>query len=222
MTDILVQLEHVTKKYGSRTVINDLSFQIFDREFVAIIGPSGSGKSTLLNMIGLLETIDSGRVMLHHKPLPNINSKKATKIRRDTINYLFQSFALINDLSVQTNLMLAMHFTALSDQDKKTRIDDILAKVGLRDLRDAQVNSLSGGEQQRVALARAILKPGQLILADEPTGALDERHAHDAFHLIQNLRNDYGKTIIMVTHNLELARQCDRVIELHDRHVTNQ
>ncbi|WP_243148641.1 ATP-binding cassette domain-containing protein [Oenococcus sicerae] len=154
MADAFVQLKHANKKYGDRTIIDDLSFQIFAKEFVAIIGPSGSGKSTLLNMIGLLESIDSGRITLSRELLPNINSRKATRIRRDTINYLFQSFALINDISVQDNLMLAMNFTSLSGKDKRAQISDTLSKVGLQTLINAKVNNLSGGEQQRVASPR--------------------------------------------------------------------
>ncbi|MDN6968103.1 ABC transporter ATP-binding protein [Oenococcus sp. UCMA 17063] len=209
-----VDLQHVKKSYASRAIIKDLSFQVFEKEFISIIGPSGCGKSTLLNMIGLLETVDGGSIILQQKKLPKINSRKATLIRRNTINYLFQSFALINDISVKSNLMLSMRFSDLSIKEKVERIEDVLTKIDLAKLAETTVNSLSGGEQQRVALARAILKPGQLILADEPTGALDNRHANDAFNLIKKLRDDYNKTVIMVTHNLDLAKKSDRVIEL--------
>ncbi|AZZ60695.1 ABC transporter ATP-binding protein [Oenococcus sp. UCMA 16435] len=209
-----VDLQHVKKSYASRAIIKDLSFQVFEKEFISIIGPSGCGKSTLLNMIGLLETVDGGSIILQQKKLPKINSRKATLIRRNTINYLFQSFALINDISVKSNLMLSMRFSTLSTKEKVERIEDVLTKIDLAELAETTVNSLSGGEQQRVALARAILKPGQLILADEPTGALDNRHANDAFNLIKKLRDDYNKTVIMVTHNLDLAKKSDRVIEL--------
>ena len=182
-----VELKNVTKKFGTRTIFKDISFTVGDGELVALIGPSGCGKSTLLNMIGTLETVDKGDIRIYGKPLPGINSRKATMLRRNTINYLFQSFALINDMTVFQNLLLSMHFLNLSQKEKENRIHQILKSVGLSHLENAVVNTLSGGEQQRVALARTILKPGKLILADEPTGALDTKAAELSFALIRNL-----------------------------------
>lgn len=209
-----IELINITKKYGSRTIFSMVSFSVNDGELVALIGPSGCGKSTILNMIGLLETCDSGAIRIFGDKLPKIESHKATTMRRDTINYLFQSFALISDMTVTQNLLLAMHFLNISTKEKLARIDKVLDEVHLLHLKDENVNTLSGGEQQRTALARTMLKPGKLILADEPTGSLDAQAAEITFALIQELCKRYQKTVIMVTHSLELARKADRVIDL--------
>lgn len=209
-----VDVRNVTKKFGTRTIIKNISFSVEDGELVALIGPSGCGKSTLLNMIGTLEPIDKGDIRIYGKKLPGINSRKATLLRRNTINYLFQSFALISDMTVFQNLLLSMRFLNLKKKEKEARIHSVLKLVGLSHLESSMVNTLSGGEQQRVALARTILKPGKLILADEPTGALDVKAAELSFSLIKSLCKKYHKTVIMVTHSLDLAQRADRVIDL--------
>ncbi len=209
-----VDVRNVTKKFGTRTIIKNISFSVEDGELVALIGPSGCGKSTLLNMIGTLEPIDKGDIRIYGKKLPGINSRKATLLRRNTINYLFQSFALISDMTVFQNLLLSMRFLNLKEKEKEARIHSVLKLVGLSHLESSMVNTLSGGEQQRVALARTILKPGKLILADEPTGALDVKAAELSFSLIKSLCKKYHKTVIMVTHSLDLAQRADRVIDL--------
>lgn len=209
-----VDVRNVTKKFGTRTIIKNISFSVEDGELVALIGPSGCGKSTLLNMIGTLEPVDKGDIRIYGKKLPGINSRKATLLRRNTINYLFQSFALISDMTVFQNLLLSMRFLNLKEKEKEARIHSVLKLVGLSHLESSMVNTLSGGEQQRVALARTILKPGKLILADEPTGALDVKAAELSFSLIKSLCKKYHKTVIMVTHSLDLAQRADRVIDL--------
>lgn len=209
-----VELRNVTKKFTSRTIFQDVCLTVGDGEFAAMIGPSGCGKSTILNMIGALEPCEEGEILIFGKKLPDVNSREATLLRRKSVNYLFQSFALISEMSVYQNLMLALHFANISQREKEVRIDRILEAVHLLTLKDAAVNTLSGGEQQRTALARTILKPGKLVLADEPTGALDARSAEEAFSLLQSLSRQYKKTVLMVTHSLELAGRTDRVIDL--------
>lgn len=190
-----VDVRNVTKKFGTRTIVKNISFSVEDGELVALIGPSGCGKSTLLNMIGTLEPIDKGDIRIYGKKLPGINSRKATLLRRNTINYLFQSFALISDMTVFQNLLLSMRFLNIKEKEKEARIHSVLKLVGLSHLESSMVNTLSGGEQQRVALARTILKPGKLILADEPTGALDVKAAELSFSLIKSLCKKYHKTV---------------------------
>lgn len=209
-----VELNNVCKKYGSRVILKGISLSVNDGELVALVGPSGCGKSTILNMIGVLETVDQGEIRIFGKKLPPINSHRATLLRRSTINYLFQSFALINDMTVCQNLLLSMHFLNGSGKDKMASVDQMLDAVHLLPLKNATVNTLSGGEQQRVALARTTLKPGKLILADEPTGSLDAHSADVSFSLIQSLCKEYGKTVIMVTHSPELAQRANRIIDL--------
>ena len=209
-----VEIMDVTKKYGDRVIFDHINMEIREGEMTALIGPSGCGKSTLLNIIGLLEDFSNGKVRIFGKEIPRINSRKATMLRRNTVNYLFQSSALVGDMTVYQNLMLAMHFVRISQKEKEIRINRMLHEVGLPKMKSAVVNTLSGGEQQRVALARTLLKPGKLILADEPTGALDEKSAEKVFLLLRDLCVQYKKTVIMVTHNMELARKADRVVNL--------
>lgn len=209
-----ISVRQLSKYYGAKRVIENISFDISDREFVALIGPSGSGKSTLLNLIGLLETVDEGTITIDGEILPQVNSKKATHLRRNVLNYLFQSNALIPNESVSDNLMLALHYTDLTKKEKDKKIKTVLSKVHMESFLESRINELSGGEQQRIAIARAILKPGELILADEPTGSLDPQMAQTAFELLKLLRDEYGKTIILVTHNMYQAQQCDRIIDL--------
>ena len=209
-----LQVDALNKSFGSNTVLYNISFEIQSGESVALVGPSGCGKSTLLNIIGLLETLDSGIIILEGKAYPSINSKKATLMRRTEINYLFQSFALINDWKVSKNLLLALQYTKLSKQEQERLIRTALESYGIGEKYDAVVNELSGGEKQRVAIARAMIKPGNLILADEPTGSLDKAMATIVIDsLLDSVRVNH-KTLLMVTHDMNIAQRCDRIIEL--------
>lgn len=211
----ILELKNVSKSYNGRKIINNFTISIPEKSIVSIIGKSGSGKSTILNMIGMLEKVDSGEIKINGKKLPSINSSLAMKLRRDSINYLFQSFALINDIKVVDNLLIAMEFLDISKKEKIHLIDNVLNELDIFDLKTKIVNTLSGGEQQRVAIARCILKPGNLILADEPTGSLDPMMSEKVFSLIKNLRDKYGKTIIIVTHDMNLANKTDNIINLN-------
>ena len=209
-----LQVDALNKSFGSNTVLHNISFEIESGESVALVGPSGCGKSTLLNIIGLLETLDSGTVNLEGRTYPSINSKKATLMRRTEINYLFQSFALINDWKVSKNLLLALQYTKLSKQEQERLIRTALENYGIGEKFDAVVNELSGGEKQRVAIARAMIKPGNLILADEPTGSLDKAMATIVIDSLLDSVHANHKTLLMVTHDMSIAQRCDRIIEL--------
>lgn len=206
--------DHLCKTYGSRTILRDLSFSVEEGTSMAITGPSGSGKSTLLNIIGLLDTPTGGAITLDGQPLPGIDGRRATMLRRGKINYLFQSYALINDMSALDNVTLGMRFTRDSKQVRQRKAKAMLSRLGLGHVAGDKIMTLSGGEQRRVALARCILKPGDLILADEPTGALDRDLAQHVFDEMLRLQHEYGKTLIIVTHDLGIAAQCDNTIEL--------
>lgn len=209
-----LQVDTLNKSFGSNTVLHNISFEIESGESVALVGPSGCGKSTLLNIIGLLETLDSGTINLEGKAYPSINSKKATLMRRTEINYLFRSFALINDWKVSKNLLLALQYTKLSKQEQERFIRTALENYGIGEKFDAVVNELSGGEKQRVAIARAMIKPGNLILADEPTGSLDKAMATIVIDSLLDSVHANHKTLLMVTHDMGIAQRCDRIIEL--------
>ena len=209
-----IEFINARKSYGHRDVIKGVSFSIKEKEIVSIIGPSGSGKSTLLNMLGMLEVIDGGKILIDGQRLPKINSKRATQFRRNKINYLFQSFALISNETVEKNLLIAMNYVKSSKKEKERRINEVLKKLGILGLKKMQCNTLSGGEQQRVALARCILKPGDIVLADEPTGSLDPKMSDTVLAMLKDLRNSFGKTILIVTHDMNLAAQTDRQLKL--------
>ena len=209
-----LQVDALNKSFGSNTVLQNISFEIESGESVALVGPSGCGKSTLLNIIGLLETLDSGTINLEGRTYPSINSKKATLMRRTEINYLFQSFALINNWKVSKNLLLALQYTKLSKQEQERLIRTALESYGIGEKFDAVVNELSGGEKQRVAIARAMIKPGNLILADEPTGSLDKAMATIVIDSLLDSVHANHKTLLMVTHDMNIAQRCDRIIEL--------
>ena len=209
-----LQVDALNKSFGSNAVLHNISFEIESGESVALVGPSGCGKSTLLNIIGLLETLDSGTINLEGRAYPSINSKKATLMRRTEINYLFQSFALINDWKVSKNLLLALQYTKLSKQEQERLIRTALENYEIGEKFDAVVNELSGGEKQRVAIARAMIKPGNLILADEPTGSLDKAMATIVIDSLLDSVHANHKTLLMVTHDMGIAQRCDRIIEL--------
>ncbi len=209
-----LQVDALNKSFGNNTVLHNISFEIESGESVALVGPSGCGKSTLLNIIGLLETFDSGTINLEGRTYPSINSKKATLMRRTEINYLFQSFALINDWKVSRNLLLALQYTKLSKQEQERLIRTALENYGIGEKFDAVVNELSGGEKQRVAIARAMIKPGNLILADEPTGSLDKAMATIVIDSLLDSVHANHKTLLMVTHDMGIAQRCDRIIKL--------
>lgn len=210
----LVEVRGLAKSYGRRAVLHDINFTVRRGESFAITGPSGSGKSTVLNILGMLERYDGGEVLFAGKKLPDINSNAATRLRRYQVSYLFQSFALLNDRTVFDNLMIAMKYVRESSSVKKQRIQNILGELGIDYAIHDKIAILSGGEQQRVAMARAMLKPGLLILADEPTGSLDHHLAEQVFHQLQVVNKEYGKTLIIVTHDPLIAQQCDRLLQI--------
>ena len=210
----ILTIKNMTKNFGSRTILQNLSLEVQSGDSLAIVGPSGCGKSTLLNIIGLLETYDRGQIFYYGEEYPGINSRRATILRRNHINYLFQSFALINDLSTLDNLNVALKYATFKLTQKQEIIHAILKELEIDHVAQQPVSTLSGGEQQRAAIARAMIKPGDLILADEPTGSLDKALAHKSFSQLLQLKDRFKKTIIVVTHDLEIANQCDRVVDM--------
>lgn len=209
----IIQLKNINKKYGTKMIFDNFSLEIQTGEFVAITGYSGCGKSTLLNIIGLLEDFDSGELIIDGDINVRPNSNFANKILREKIGYLFQNFALVDDETVQYNLKFALKYLNGSKKEKRYKMGKALAQVGLKGYSDRKVYELSGGEQQRVAIARIMLKPSKIILADEPTGSLDEKNRDIVMHLLKIL-NSQGKTIVLVTHDKLVAQQCGRVIPL--------
>ena len=209
----MIKLENITKTIGKKVILENLSLKINQGDLVAIIGKSGSGKSTLLNLLGLIDGDYNGHYEIFGQQNVPVNSVKSQAIIREHISYLFQNFALIDNETVEYNLMLALKYVKLSKKDKVKKIEEILERVGLPSTLHQKVSELSGGEQQRIAVARAILKPSQLLLADEPTGSLDPEHRDLVLNFLLDM-NKEGKTVIIVTHDAYVAQQCYRVIEL--------
>lgn len=211
-----IYAQSLSKTFGDHVVLHNLSFTIAQGEILAITGNSGCGKTTLLNILGLLDSPTSGTLYLRDQVYPNINSKEATLWRRSTINYLFQSFALIDSWTVEDNLLLALNYTKLKKKERLERARIILNHFSIAEKMNHKVLELSGGEKQRVAIARAILKPGNLILADEPTGSLDGAMAHKVMDLLIYATKQTGKTLVVVTHDMAMTKKCDRILHIKD------
>lgn len=208
----IVELKNVSKSYGDKNILNNLSIKIEEGTFNVIMGASGSGKSTILNIIGLLDKATSGDVILFGQKNIRPFSMKAEQMLKNKIGYLFQNFALIENETVANNLKLALENVK---GNKKERISEALKEVGLEGYENKKIFKCSGGEQQRVAIARLLLKPCELILADEPTGSLDIKNREIVVKLLKNMQ-ELGKTIIVVSHDSFFKEIADDVIDLSD------
>lgn len=209
--DISVRLENICKSYGNKVLFEEYNLEVKEGEFVAIMGESGRGKTTLLNIIAGLDKPDSGKVIING--IEDCYNKR--KIKRDlyrkNIGFLFQNFALVDNDTVLDNLKLATKYEdSVNINDK---YDDVLKQLGLLDKKNEKVYKLSGGEQQRVALARIMLKSNDIILADEPTGSLDEKNKYEVLNILKGF-SEQGKTVIIVTHDQEVANNCDKILYL--------
>ncbi|KRK33079.1 ATP-binding cassette domain-containing protein [Levilactobacillus parabrevis] len=210
-----VILTDIQKSYRKHTIFENLNLKINEHELTTIFGKSGAGKSTILNMIGLLEPFDAGKLILFGKPAPKVRSSEALKLRRYKISYLFQNFGLIDDGTISQNLDVGLAYVKGTRKDKQLQKQQVLKDVQLNCPLKTKIYTLSGGEQQRVAVARLLLKPANLILADELTGALDSENRSILGKLLLKLR-DSGKTVIVVSHDRYFEKISDQVINLAD------
>ncbi|WP_307984177.1 ABC transporter ATP-binding protein [uncultured Lactococcus sp.] len=209
----MIELQEVSKKFGKHQIFENFSLSIPAQKMTAILGRSGAGKSTLLNLIGLIEESDSGKIRIAGQKAPKINSKEALLMRRNLIAFLFQNFALIEDESIERNLNISLVYEKLHGKEKRRRMREILNQVGITHKLSEKVYALSGGEKQRVALARALLKRSKIILADEPTGSLDEQNRALILGLLRQ-EVEKGKTVIVVTHDPAVVAACDEFVEI--------
>ena len=209
----MIELQEVSKTFGKHQIFDKYSLNISAQKMTAILGKSGAGKSTLLNLIGLIEESDSGKIRIAGQKAPKINSKEALLMRRNLIAFLFQNFALIEDESIERNLNISLVYEKLRDKEKRRRMREILNQVGITHKLSEKVYALSGGEKQRVALARALLKRSKIILADEPTGSLDEQNRALILGLLRQ-EVEKGKTVIVVTHDPAVVAACDEFVEI--------
>lgn len=209
----ILQLNNFSKKFGDKVIFNNFNITIEKGESIAFTGASGCGKTTLLNALGLIDSIDQGEYSIEGTPVPKVNTAKSNKIIREKISYLFQNFALIDNITVEDNLMLALKYVKMDKNKKRDSIALALDKVGLKGYEKKKVYTISGGEQQRVSIARLLLKPSSIILADEPTGSLDGNNRDEILAILHDMCKT-GKTLIIVTHDPVVAKSCDRVVEL--------
>ena len=215
----MIKLKNLHKSYrmgsSSLHVLKGINLNIQDGELVAIMGSSGSGKSTLLNILGMLDTADKGDYILDSFKIENLNETKAAKYRNKFLGFIFQSFNLINYKTALENVSLPLYYQGISRKERQQIAVDYLERVGLKEWATHLPSELSGGQKQRVAIARAMASKPKVLLADEPTGALDTKTSCDVMDLIQKI-NEEGKTILVVTHELEIAKMCKRIVKLKD------
>jgi lipoprotein-releasing system ATP-binding protein len=222
----VLRLENVSKSYGMGTpaqtdVLHGIDLMLAQGEFCALIGPSGSGKSTLLNIVGLLDRPTGGKLSIVGSDTNTLDEGQLTHLRGRTIGFVFQYHYLLSAFSALENVMMPMLLEhGHPDAQMRMTAQELLAQVGLSQFQNNRATNMSGGQQQRVAIARALALKPSLILADEPTGNLDTQSADNVFQLLRQVSAASGTTVLLVTHNLELAKRCDRVIELVDGRIT--
>ncbi len=221
----MIKVQNLEKIYRTEEIetvaLNNVSFEIKDGEFVAMMGPSGCGKSTLLNIIGLLDDLDAGSYFFNDVDVSKFNERKRAELRKHNIGFVFQSFNLIDELTVFENVELPLMYTGVAAAERKKIVDEVLDKIQIAHRRNHFPQQLSGGQQQRVAVARAVVNNPKLILADEPTGNLDSRNGNEVMQLLSDL-NEKGTTIIMVTHSEHDARFTHRIINMLDGQIVTQ
>lgn len=215
----MIQISNLMKSYklGGETVhaLNNVSLDINKGEFLAIIGPSGSGKSTLMNMIGCLDRPDSGQYLLDGKEIKNMNDNELAMIRNQKIGFIFQNFNLLTKLTALENVELPLIYSGVGAKARHELALESLKMVGLEDRAGHLPTQLSGGQQQRVAIARALVGQPAILLADEPTGALDSKTSSEILNIMKEL-NEQGNTIILITHDLNIAKQANRMVRIQD------
>lgn len=219
--NVLYETKDIIKKYksgeGYLFALNKVNVKFEKEQINTILGPSGSGKTTLLNVLSGLDNIDEGSILFQDKDLAKLNDTKLTEYRRENIGFIFQSYNLISTLTVYENVELGAYLSK-----NPLDIDTVLDQVGLRDHKDKFPHQLSGGQQQRVAIARVLVKNPKVIFCDEPTGALDEENGRSVLKLLQNLNEKYKTTLIMVTHNPNIAKMSNKVIYFNSGNIVQE
>lgn len=218
----MIKCDKLTKTYGKNeslvTALSDCSIDISQSEFVAIMGKSGAGKSTLLNILCGIISPSSGSVFVNNMDISNFSDNELARYRRREIGVIFQEYGLIDNYTVEENILLALTFSELKKNEKKEKINTILSKLDILSLKSKKISKLSGGEKQRVAIARAMINDPNIILADEPTGSLDSENTAAVMDILLNLHKQ-GKTILLITHDNDVASYAQRIITLSDGRI---
>lgn len=223
-SEIIISMQNICKSFqvelgGVQQVLFDINFDVHAHEFVAIMGPSGSGKSTCMNIIGALDTPTSGVYELYGRDITNMTADELAIVRNEYIGFVFQQFNLLSKRTVLDNVMLPLMYRGQPMSERVRRAREMLARVGLENFETYLPNQLSGGMKQRVAIARALAGNPKLILADEPTGALDSKMGNEILKFFKELNQDLGITIVMITHEFDIARYADRLIHIRDGRI---
>ena len=215
---MFLSIKDLNKGFGEKEnrveVLHDLSLEVEKGEFCVLLGPSGSGKSTLLNIIGGIDGCDSGSIIINNEEMNSLNDSKLTRFRRNHLGYVFQMYNLIPDLTVRENIEVGAYLSK-----KPLDLDELIDTLGLKEHQDKLPSQLSGGQQQRTSIGRAIIKNPDILLCDEPTGALDYNTSKEILKLIETVNQKYGSTILMVTHNDAIKYMADRVVKLKDGRI---
>lgn len=226
MMENILKLANVEKYYGSKSsltkAVNNISLEVAKGEFVAIMGASGSGKTTLLNMISTIDKVTSGHIFVEEEDITKLKGNKLNKFRRDKLGFIFQDFNLLDTLTGYENISLSLSIQNVSYKEQKRRIEDISEKLGIIKILNKYPYQMSGGEKQRIASARAIITNPSLILADEPTGALDSKSSQQLLKSMEYLNKELNSTILMVTHDAFTASYASRVIFIKDGKIFNE
>lgn len=225
MAKEIVRMKNIVKSYPmggeDQIILKGIDFHVNEGEFISILGPSGSGKSTLMNILGCLDRPTSGEYNLSGKSVTELSEKELTKIRSHEVGFVFQSFQLLPRLSALENVELPLIYAGIPTKERSRIAKEMLIRVGLEERLDYYPRQLSGGQQQRVAIARALSTNPSILLADEPTGALDQNTGKQVIHLFGELHQE-GRTIIMITHDEAIAKHADRVTRILDGRITDQ
>ena len=222
----LIEMKEIIKRYNIGTeseieILHGIDLKIYEGEFVAIVGESGSGKSTLMNIIGVLDKQTEGEYFLEGIDIKNANEEEMNVIRNKKIGFVFQNFNLIGRTSALRNVELPMLYAGVPAEQRTKRAKELLSKVGMESRMNHMPNELSGGQKQRVAIARSLVNNPAIILADEPTGALDSETSTMVMNIFNDLNKNQGKTIILITHSKEIAEQCPRIVTIKDGKIIN-
>ena len=216
----ILKIDSIEKYYGNKgnilKAIDDVSFEVQKGEFVGVMGPSGSGKTTLLNVIATIDEVSSGHIYLNGKDLTEINKKEIGRFRRENLGFIFQYFNFIDTLTIHENIALALTINKTNKNEIDGKVNSVAKELGIEEILTKYPYEVSGGQKQRTACARALITNPKLILADEPTGALDSRSAQMLIEMISSLNKDFKATILMVTHDSFTASYCDRILFIKD------
>ena len=222
MADTIIEMQGITKSFGELQVLKGIDLSISKGEIISIVGPSGAGKTTLLQIMGTLDKADAGRLSLDGIAVQSLNERKLSAFRNEHIGFVFQFHQLLPEFTALENIMIPAFIAGVATKEAKERAEDLLRFMGLPDRASHKPNELSGGEKQRVAVARALINRPSVVLADEPSGSLDSRNKEELHQLFFDLRNQFGQTFVIVTHDEGLSTITDRTVHMVDGLIVDE